>query len=89
MESASKGDKGKRPTKVSGSSRRAKTAENPPKKRSQKRSAEARADKTTRPEPAAAETTRPEPEAASDGELTQVNREPDVMDEGGPGVDIV
>ncbi|KAK2415441.1 hypothetical protein QL285_037920 [Trifolium repens] len=87
--SASKGDKGKQPTKVSGSSRRAKTAENPSMKQSQKRSAEARADKTTHPEPATSETTRPKPEVASDGEPTQVNREPDVMDEGGSGVDIV
>jgi hypothetical protein len=42
MESTSKeGDKGKWPTKVSGSVRRAKVVENPPKKRSQKRPAEA------------------------------------------------
>ncbi|MCI86282.1 hypothetical protein A2U01_0107562, partial [Trifolium medium] len=44
------GDKGKRPTKVSASARRQKAAENPPKKRAQKRPAQDEADETAQAE---------------------------------------
>ncbi|MCI09294.1 hypothetical protein A2U01_0030378 [Trifolium medium] len=80
MESTSKdGDKGKRPTKVTASARRKNTAENPPKKRSQKRPAQ----------PEVAETAHSEPKH-HEGESAQAeHHQPDDMEEGDSGDDVV
>ncbi|KAK2427158.1 hypothetical protein QL285_025754 [Trifolium repens] len=92
MENAStQGDKGKRPTKATASARKAKTAENPQKKRSQKRLAELKAAATAHPEPQHGKGEPAQPEhRLGEGEAAQsAHHQPEVTEERKSGDDIV
>ncbi|MCI33266.1 hypothetical protein A2U01_0054483, partial [Trifolium medium] len=79
MENTSKdGDKGKMPTKVSAYARRKKAAENPPKKRAQKRPAQAEADETAHPVPEHHEV---EPDEAHQADVTEEGQSGDDCDD--------